>query len=305
MKNLLPIFLLVGAVSCHSINQTSNRKIEALKEQIMFTSRRDGNFEVYLINGDTTNVERLTNNEATDYGINWSPDGKYILFYSDRSGNEEVWRMNSDGSFPINLTNAPSSERAASYSPDAKTIVFTSDRDNKTKDLYLMDPDGSNVRRLTYNRVYCESPEWTKDGKQIVFTMVVQKDSTDENFDGEIFIMNADGSTQLRLTHREGFDSGADISPDGNRIAFYGKSKAGNYDIFIMNLDGSNVTNLTDDSIEDYSPSWSPDGNWISFTSGNSTNYDVWKMNIHTKEKVRLTTQIKRDETPHYKPTVD
>lgn len=268
----------------------------------MFTSKRDGNFEVYLMNDDSTGVTNLSNHTATDYGLNWSPDGKYILFYSDRTGNEEVWRMLNDGTGLTNLTNAPSSERAASYSPDGKTIVFISDRDDKTKDLYLMDKNGKNVRRLTNNKVYCESPEWTIDGKQIVYTMVVQKDTADKKFNGEIFIINIDGSNQKRLTNREGFDSGADISPDGSKIAFYGKSETGNYDIFIMNIDGSNIINLTNDKIEDYSPSWSPDGNWISFTSGNPSNYDIWKMNILTKEKIRLTTQPKRDETPYFKP---
>lgn len=280
MKHLLIIVASIALFSCKNSKKSASQNDRISVGQIMFTSKRDGNFEVYLMNDDSTNVTNLSYNAAIDYGLNWSPDGKHILFYSDRTGNEEVWRMNSDGTGLTNLTNAPSSERAASYSPDGKTIVFISDRDNKTKDLYLMDFDGGNVRRLTNNKVYCESPEWTIDGKQIVYTMMVQNDTADRKLDGELFIIDADGSNQKRLTNRAGFDSGADISPDGNRISFYGKSETGNYDIFIMNIDGSHITNLTNDEIEDYSPSWSPDGKWISFTSGNTSNYDVWTMNI-------------------------
>lgn len=302
MKYLTVIFVVTSLISCQVSRLSKSDAHSTSKEQLLFTSKRDGNFEVYRMNDDGTNVSNLSNHSATDYGLNWSPDGKYILFYSDRTGNEEVWRMHNDGTNLVNLTHAPSSERAASYSPNGQTIVFTSDRDNKTKDLYLMDSNGANVRRLTNNKVYCESPEWTNDGKQIVYTMLVQRDSTDQNFNGEIFIINADGSNQRRLTNRDGFDSGADISPDGKKISFYGKSELGNYDIFIMNLDGSDIMNLTNDQIEDYSPSWSSDGNWVSFTSGNSTNYDIWKMNVYTKEKIRLTTQPKRDETPYYRP---
>ncbi|MBI1933612.1 MAG: PD40 domain-containing protein [Ignavibacteriales bacterium] len=73
-------------------------------------------------------------------------------------------------------------------------------------------------------------------------------------------------------------------------------------DIYVMNLDGSGIVNLTNDEIEDYSPSWSPDGKWITFTSGNSDNYDIWKINFETREKVRLTTQAKRDESPYWQP---
>jgi len=69
-----------------------------------------------------------------------------------------------------------------------------------------------------------------------------------------------------------------------------------------MNIDGTGVINITNDKIEDYSPSWSPDGKWLAYTSGNSANYDVWKINIDTKQKLRLTSQLKRDETPYYKP---
>lgn len=269
---------------------------------MLFTSARDRNYEVYVMDRDSSTAKNLSNNKAVDYGLGWSPDGNQILFYSDRSGNEDIWRMNSDGSNPVNLSNHPSSERAANYSPDGQTIVFTSDRDNKTKDLYLMDSDGQNVRRLTHHKMYCESPEWTKDGKRLVFTLLVQKDSTDKDFNGELFMIDVNGKGLKRLTDRKGFDSGATISPNGKKIAFYGRSDVGKTDIFIMDIDGKGLINLTNDSTEDYSPSWSPDGAWLSFTSGSSANYDIWKMNVYTKEKIRLTSQPRRDETPYYKP---
>ena len=306
MNRQISIFIIFLTLlnACSTINRHKANIDDTFIEQIMFTSKRDGNFEVYVMNADSTEVKRLTDNPKTDYGQNWSPDGNFILFYSDRNGNEEIWRMNNDGTNLINLTNSPSSERNAAYSPDGKSIVFTSDRDNKSKDLYLMDSDGNNVKRLTYNKIYCESPIWTKDGQHIIFTLLVQKDSTDRNFNGEIYIVDVNGENQKRLTYKEGFDSGADISSDGKQIAFYGRSEKGFVDIYIMNIDGSEMINITDNEIEDYSPSWSPDNNWISFTSGNSENYDIWKMNVQTKLKVRLTTQPTRDETPYYKQKI-
>ena len=319
------ILLISLTISCN----VAHKKIsDQQKGKIMFTSKRDGNFEVYLMDDDSTNVVNLTNNASTDYGLNWSPDGKHILFYSNRSGNEDVWRINSDGTNPINLTNATSNERSATYSPDGKTIAFISDRDEKTSDLYLMNADGSDVKRITTNKLYCESPVWTKDGKNILFTLEVKdvikeakKDNKDRkskntkknkkttkekkedtSFNGELFMVNVNGNNQRRLTYRSGFDSGASISPNGKKIAFYGKSEAGFTDIYIMTMNGTEIQNLTNDQAEDYSPSWSPDGNWISFTSGNSTNYDIWKINVDTKERIRLTSNPKRDETPYFKP---
>ena len=294
------IIVLAMFISCNTTKQKTT--ISNDSRQILFTSGRNGNFEVYVMNDDSTNVKRLTDHPKTDYAQNWSPDGKYILFYSDRSGDEEIWRMNNDGSNLVNLTNAASSnERNAAYSPDGNTIVFTSEKDD-SKDLYLMDSNGSNVKRLTNNKIYCESPVFTKDGKHIIFSLLVQKDTADKNFNGELFIIDKDGNNQRRLTNKDGFDSGPAVSPGGEQIAFYGRSGKGVTDIFIMNIDGSGMINITNDETEDYSPSWSPGGKWISFTSGNSGNYDIWKINIETKQKVRLTTQPKRDETPYYKP---
>jgi TolB protein len=57
-------------------------------------------------------------------------------------------------------------------------------------------------------------------------------------------------------------------------------------------------TNLTNDILEDYSPSCSPDGKWIAYSSGTSKQYDVWVINLATKNKIRLTTEPKRNETP-------
>lgn len=69
-----------------------------------------------------------------------------------------------------------------------------------------------------------------------------------------------------------------------------------------MNSDGSQLENLTNDELKDFSPSWSLDGKWLAFTRGNSQNYDIWIMNIETKELKRLTTELKRDETPFWFP---
>lgn len=189
------------------------------------------------------------------------------------------------------------------WSPDGKKIIFTSDRDHKSREIYTMNKDGSGVVRVTENEFFEEVPTWSIDGRKILFTrQIKEQDDTTHAANGEIFIMDANGKNEKRLTFKKGYDSGAKFSPDGKRIAFYGPTEDKNFELFIMNSDGSNVINLTNDVLEDYSPSWSPDGKWIAYTSGTSEQYDVWVINVETRVKIRLTNVQKRNETPVWRP---
>ena len=299
-----------GRIISNSFVQTQgkwkakNSMIWSLLEQptgkLIYMSTRDGNFEIYSMESNGDSVKNLSCNKATDYSFSSTADGR-TLFYSNREGNDEIYLMSKDGKTATNLTNHPKADRIASLSPDEKKIVFSSNRDSKTSELYVMNIDGSNVTRLTINENFEDGPEWSPDGKKIIFSRDIKpvNDSTPHvTSNGEIFTMDADGGNVTRLTNRPGFDGGPKFSPDGSKIAFYGKTEDGNYEIFIMNADGSNIINLTEDELEDYSPSWSPDGKWIAYTKGNSKNYDVWIINLETKIKTRLTTQPKRDESP-------
>jgi TolB protein len=285
-------------------NNMTWTRLEQPSGFLTFMSTRDGNFEIYSMDAKGDSVKNLSCNKATDYSFGYTPDGK-LVFYSNREGNDEVYLQDADGKKVTNLTNNPAADRIAAVSPDGKRIAFSSNRDNKTSELYVMDVDGKNVTRLTNNDNFEDAPYWSPDGTKIIFSKdikPVNDTAPHVTSNGEIFSMNADGSTVLRLTNRPGFDGGPQFSPDGSKIAFYGKDENGNYEIFIMNADGSNVTNLTEDEMEDYSPSWSPDGKWIAYTKGNSKNYDVWVIHIETKIKYRLTTQPKRDESPFWQP---
>lgn len=272
---------------------------------LSFLTTRDGNFEIYTMTADGKNVTNLTNNKALDFWSSWSPNGKYILFYSNRDGNNEIYRMDADGKNPINLSNHPSNDYLPEWSPNGKKIVFTSDRDNKSREIYTMNIDGSGIVRLTENNQFEEVPTWSLDGKKILFTRQIKEpDDSSHASNGELFLMDADGKNEKRLTFKKGYDSGAKFSPDGKKIAFYGPTEDKNYELFLMNADGSNVINLTNDILEDYSPSWSPDGKWIAYTSGSSVQYDVWVINVSTRVKIRLTNVPKRNETPVWRPAL-
>ncbi len=256
-----------------------------------FSSNRDGNVEIYVMNADGSSVTRLTDNEAVDRGASWSPDGGRIAFESDRDGDYEIYVMNADGSDVTRLTENEAVDRGASWSPDGGRIAFYSDRDEGFE-IYVMNADGSDVTRLTDNEAIDGGPSWSPDGGRIAFSSL-----RGESF--EIYVMNADGSDQTRLTENEELDYSPSWSPDGRSIAFTSR-RDGNDEIYVMNADGSDQTRLTENEEPDSSPDWSPDGRSIAFTSRRDGNYEIYVMNADGSGQTRLTENEEYDSSPSW-----
>ncbi len=129
-------------------------------DMIAFASNRDGNFEIYVMNADRTNVTRLTDNPAADRSAAWSPDSTQIAFDSTRDGRPEIYVMNADGSNPTRLTSHPAGDTGPAWSPDGTKIAFTSDRDGDAE-ICVMNADGTGPVNLTTNPASADfGPSW-------------------------------------------------------------------------------------------------------------------------------------------------
>ena len=152
----------------------------------------------------------------------------------------------------------------------------------------LMNPDGSNVTRLTDNDSQDGSPAWSPDGRQIVFS---SKPAKSDSHNTEIIVMNADGSNPVRLVDIEAGGSNPDWSPDGNRIAFMSK-QTGKPNIFVMDRTGGDIAQLTDNRGEFtamLSLTWSPDGRSIAFSGFRDGIWDIFIMDADGENVRRLT----------------
>ena len=195
----------------------------------------------------------------------------------------EIYVMDADGGNPQNLTNDPADDREASWSPDGKRIAFVSERDEPRvyADIYVMDADGSNPQRLTDHDFDDREPSWSPDGERIVFS--ARREGHFENkfaITYEIYVMDADGGNEQRLTENRKNDGAPSWSPDGKRIVFEADRKGDfeNYDVYVMDADGGNQQKLTNDRGWDSSPSWSPNGERIAFMSERDGNTEVYVM---------------------------
>ena len=236
--------------------------------KIAFISDRDGNFEIYTMDADGTNLVRLTDHPAFDAFPSWSPDGSKIAFISDRDDNDEIYVMSADGTNPVNLTNNGEVDDLPSWSPDGAKIAFYSHRDGNNE-IYVMAADGSDPVNLSNNPANDREPSWSPDGTQLVF-------SSDRDGNPEIFVMSADGSEPVNLTNHAAVDAAfPSWSPDGSKIAF-GSNRDGNFELYTMGADGSDPLRLTNHPAPDIEPSWSADGTQLVFRSDREGNPEVF-----------------------------
>ena len=150
---------------------------------VIFTSERAGSADIYRVRTDGSGLERLTDSPWFDDQAALSPDGGTVAFVSTRErGTADIWLLDLRTHRSRNLTQGVGGNFRPSWSPDGKTIAFTSDRGepHRRNDpiwelmhftaLYTMDTEGLGLRRLTPVDEVAESPQWSPDGKRIIYT---------------------------------------------------------------------------------------------------------------------------------------
>ena len=251
--------------------------------RIAFASNKDGNYEIYTMNADGSDVKRLSYHPADDLSPSWSPDGSRIAFASDRDGNGAIYTMNADGSDVTRLTNNSFSDWTPSWSPDGSRIAFVSHR-NGNWEIYAMNADGYGAARLTVNFANDTFPSWSPNGRRIAF-------ASDRDGNSEIYVMNVDGSGVARLASNPASELSPSWSPDGRRIAFT-SNRDGNSEIYAMNADGSDAASLTNNPANEWGASWSPDGRRVAFVSDRDGNDEIYAMNAAGSGAVRLANNL-------------
>ncbi len=292
-KNILIIFLYTMLVGCATSPQQIQPSITPTDQpsRIVFSSDRDGNPEIYVMNNDGSSQTRLTNNQFSDIAPAWSSDGQNIVFLTDRDGNFEIYSMDIYGNNQVNLSNNPAYDIYADWSPDMQKIAFSSNRTGNFE-IYVMNADGSNQFQLTDNPEEEGNPRWSPDGTKIAYSSILAGNM-------EINVMNADGSNQINLTNTPSSEGSPTWSPDGEKIAF-NSDRDGNWEIYVMNKDGSDQTRLTKNTNNYGYPDWSPEGSFIIFLSDQSGSWDIYVMNTDGANITPLLTGPTNDDSPRW-----
>jgi uncharacterized protein YjdB len=210
-----------------------------------------------------------------------------LTISSNRSGLPGIYQMRVPGPatlIPVLVDNA--SNVQAVLGPDRTRVCFSSNR-NGSFDLYLVDPDGQNLRRLTSVPGNEGEPTWTPDGTRIIYTATSGTNT-------QIASMAMDGTDNRQLTTASGGNHSPSVSPDGRSIAFV-SAREGNHAIYTMNLDGSNQRRLTKGSARETSPRFGRNGElyYVVERGGSSKGSKVLRVGTDGN-----TTQVLQTEEP-------
>jgi Tol biopolymer transport system component len=190
---------------------------------------------------------------------------------------------------------------------------------DEAMDIFAARRDGSHLRQLTKANGYDAEASYSPDGSKIVFCSLrgaypLEKLSaedrkryeTDPAYFGDIYIMDADGSNQRRLTSTPGYDGGPFFSPDGQRVIWRRFDPNGAIaDVYTMKLDGSDERRLTDFKAMSWAPYFHPSGQYVIFTSNKLgfSNFELYLVDAAgDHEPVRVTFTDGFDGLPVFSP---
>lgn len=223
----------------------------------------------------------------------WSSDGKMIAYYSSRDGNDEIYITDSLGTKHRRLTYNEVSDVLPKFSPDGKKLVFFSGEKGNYQ-IFTINNDGSELKQITNTLANNEDPSWSRDGNSIIF-------NSDKSGNHELYILTVNEQKEEKLTQdKSSRDFTAEMSPDGNKIAFVKSFSQDSTAIFILDILSGKQKKLTSLNLE-YTPTWSPDGSRIFFMHRDKNN-DIFIWDEIKQIVERLTNHRAHDIFPSCSP---
>ena len=264
--------------------------------KIAYSSWRHRNLDIYLMNPDGSEEERLTHDLARDGGPKWSPTGEKIIFNSDRDGAPGDWDlylMDADGSNVRRVFEKEAARGRATWSPDGKQITYSRWEQGKFY-IYIAPIDGKKEERIALG----SQPVWSPDGTEIAFIEGASRDPKrismlDVRTRKHKFFFPPKGPAWVR--HHS-------WSPEGDQLAFawYNRVELNIEEfkletIYIVNRDGTGLQQIIEEGKRAVEPIWSPRGDTLIYSQldGNDMQ-QIFKVTLDGGEPVQLSN-------PHFR----
>lgn len=301
MNSTLPLILgLLALLLLAACGDGSVQPSGPPSGRIAFTSDRDGNEEIYVMDADGSGQTNLTMDPSDDNEPWWSPDGERIAFVSLRDGSVNIHIMNAQGDDVQQLTDSPAVDGGLRWSPDGSKVAFYGFEQQARGFMWVADAD-LGERQAVLEGIHPAGPEvdcaggfpggWFPDGERLVF-----RGSNGATRALQICSAKIDGSDiQVIFSEPDTQNSQPAISPDGKKVAFT-SNRDGDFNIYTVDVDGDNLFRVADDDAKDSDPVWSPDGGWIAFSSTRDGDAEIYIVRPNG-EDLRQLTDNPADET--------
>ena len=223
-----------------------------------------------------------------------------IAYVNSRSGNKEIWVMDYDGANAQQVTHLKSVSLTPRWAPDASRIAFTCFvpfRGVTSAQICIYSMALNRLISFPRFRGTNSAPAWSPDGSQLAFTSSLSGDP-------ELYVADADGSHLHRITFAAGVNTSAAWNPKTGKQMVFVSDRGGSPVLYLSNSDGSNVEKLDmPDMGYVIDPAWSPNGQLLAFSWRRpSGNYDIYVMDVVSRQLVELTKDAGRNERPSWAP---
>lgn len=241
----------------------------------------DGAEDLYVLSLAQGTTERLTCDDRSIAGADWTPDGQALIFSSDRAGDYSFWKVAATGGEPTWLA---LNEFGYRPSVSRQTGQFVFEHWQIDSNIYRLDlSDSSRTPHVFAPSTRMDgAPAYAPDGQRIAFT---------SNRSGryEVWISDAAGTQPIQqTTEAYHYAAGLQWSPDGQRLAFFAY-QAGNADVYVIDRIGEAPRRVTTAEAQDRAPFWSPDGKWLYFGSSRGEHWQIWRMPVSGGEATPIT----------------
>ena len=256
--------------------------------KIAFTSNRDGNHEIYIMNPDGTVQKNLTRHKAGDVQPAWSPTGEEILFVSYRDGRPDLYLMDSDGTNVRKVFKNLKSRTAPAWSADGRQISYV--RTDAVRELYIASLDKKIEKRIATVGRFDGYSNWSPDGTRIVFDAPLRQGHTTSR----MHVFNLTTHQQEVLLGKVVLTSmnSPAWSPSGDKIVFTWL-QGGNFAIYITDSGGNTPERIVVPlaGFSTAHPDWSPSGNTLVYEGYDlqSNNRQIYTVDLNGGEPEKLT----------------
>jgi TolB protein len=260
--------------------------------KIAYVTKVSGNKEIFVMDYDGRNQQRVTNNRSINLNPDFAPSGKEIIYTSYKKGNPDLYRRELFTGYEARISSRPGLNAMGVYAPDGNRIAEVMTKDGNSE-IYFISKEGKELERLTRNPAIDVSPAWSPDGSSLLFV-------SDRMGKPQVFVTDQSGKNVRRLTTSGAYNVTPRWSPKGDRIV-YARQGGGGFQIYAINPDGTQDTQLTTAGSNEH-PRWSPDGRFIVFSSTRDGAEAIYLMRADGSVQTRVSRGRVPDSHPTWSP---